>query len=90
MIMRLMGVTSIEQIKPEMVDTRNLKDHFASIPKDYLAESAYDPMQPRSHFSKIIFVLYEHNNLFILPYYSLDNLLILIDYSLYADTNQTH
>ena len=53
MIMRLMGVTSIEQIKPEMVDTRNLKDHFASIPKDYLAELAYDPMQPRSHFSKL-------------------------------------
>ncbi|KAG1046877.1 hypothetical protein G6F43_010655 [Rhizopus delemar] len=53
MVMRLMGVTSIEQIKPEMVDTRNLKDHFASIPKDYLAGSVYDPMRPISHFSKL-------------------------------------
>ncbi|CAO3686537.1 hypothetical protein G6F70_003853 [Rhizopus microsporus] len=53
MVMRLMGVTSIDQIKPEMVDIRNLQDHFVANPKDYLGSYAYDKMYPRTHFSKL-------------------------------------
>ncbi|KAI9475878.1 MAG: FMN-dependent dehydrogenase-domain-containing protein [Benjaminiella poitrasii] len=53
MVMRLMGVTSIADIKPEMVDIRNIKDHFVSNPIDYLASSAYERMQPRGHLSKL-------------------------------------
>jgi L-lactate dehydrogenase (cytochrome) len=53
MVMRLMGVTSIDQIKPDMVDIRNLKDHFGTSPEDYLASSAYERMKPRAHFSKL-------------------------------------
>lgn len=48
-----MGVTSIDQIKPEMVDIRNLKNRFASSSMDYLSGSSYDPMRPISHFSKL-------------------------------------
>lgn len=53
MVMRLMGVTSIDQIKPDMVDIRNLKDHFGPSPEDYLARSAYERMKPRAQFSKL-------------------------------------
>ncbi|KAI8344929.1 FMN-dependent dehydrogenase-domain-containing protein [Blakeslea trispora] len=53
MVMRLMGVTSIAEIKPSMVDIRNIKDHFVSNPTDYLASSAYEKMQPRGHLSKL-------------------------------------
>ncbi|KAI7905730.1 FMN-dependent dehydrogenase-domain-containing protein [Cokeromyces recurvatus] len=53
MVMRLMGVTSIADIKPEMVDIRNIKDHFVSNPIDYLANSAYERMQPRGYLSKL-------------------------------------
>ncbi|CAO3694702.1 unnamed protein product [Rhizopus stolonifer] len=53
MVMRLMGVTSIDQIKPEMVDIRNLNDHFASSAEDHLASSSYERMKPRAHFSKL-------------------------------------
>ncbi|CAO3695462.1 unnamed protein product [Rhizopus stolonifer] len=53
MVMRLMGVTSIDQIKPEMIDIRNLKNRFASSSMDYLSGSSYDPMRPISHFSKL-------------------------------------
>jgi L-lactate dehydrogenase (cytochrome) len=53
MVMRLMGVTRIQDIKPEMVDIRNIKDHFVSNPTDYLASAAYERMQPRGHSSKL-------------------------------------
>ncbi|CEP18022.1 hypothetical protein [Parasitella parasitica] len=52
MVMRLMGVTRIEDIKPEMVDIRNIKDHFVANPTDHLANSSYERMQPRGNLSK--------------------------------------
>ena len=53
MVMRLMGVTKIEDIKPEMVDIRNIKDHFVSNPTDHLFQSAYEKMRPRGDLSKL-------------------------------------
>lgn len=44
--MRLMGVTSLEQLQPAMLCTRNLSDHVTVVPKDYLATGAYDRMVP--------------------------------------------
>jgi L-lactate dehydrogenase (cytochrome) len=45
MVMRLMGVTRIDEIRPEMICTRNLPDHVV-VPKDYLAHDIYDRMMP--------------------------------------------
>ncbi|KAI8991531.1 FMN-dependent dehydrogenase-domain-containing protein [Mycotypha africana] len=53
MVMRLMGVTSIEEIKPEMVDIRNIKDHFVASPIDYLAHKSYEAIQPRGKLAKL-------------------------------------
>lgn len=53
MVMRLMGVTRIEDIKPEMVDIRNIKDHFVANPTDHLANASYERMQPRGNLSKL-------------------------------------
>jgi L-lactate dehydrogenase (cytochrome) len=53
MVMRLMGVTKIADIKPEMVDIRNIKDHFVANPVDSLAHAAYERMQPRGNLSKL-------------------------------------
>ncbi|KAI9255821.1 FMN-dependent dehydrogenase-domain-containing protein [Phascolomyces articulosus] len=53
MCMRLMGAPTIADIKPEMVDIRNLKDHFVSNPTDYLAKGAYEKMIPRGNLSKL-------------------------------------
>jgi L-lactate dehydrogenase (cytochrome) len=53
MVMRLMGVTRIQDITPEMVDIRNIKDHFVSNPIDHLANAAYERMQPRGYLSKL-------------------------------------
>ncbi|CAO3657466.1 unnamed protein product [Mucor hiemalis] len=53
MVMRLMGVTKIEDIKPEMVDIRNIKDHFVANPVDHLSNAAYERMQPRGYLSKL-------------------------------------
>lgn len=53
MTMRLMGVTKIEDIKPEMVDIRNIQNHFVSNPIDNLANLVYEKMQPRGHLSKL-------------------------------------
>lgn len=47
MVMRFMGVTKISDITPDMVDIRNIKDHFVSNPIDYLSQTAYERMQPR-------------------------------------------
>ncbi|KAI8140899.1 putative mitochondrial cytochrome b2 [Fennellomyces sp. T-0311] len=53
MCMRLMGAPTIADIKPEMVDIRNLKDHFVANPTDYLAKHAYEKMHPRGNLSKL-------------------------------------
>ena len=53
MCMRLMGAKTIEDITPDMVDIRNLKDHFVANPTDYLAKHAYEKMQPRGNLSKL-------------------------------------
>ncbi|KAI9281841.1 FMN-dependent dehydrogenase-domain-containing protein [Sporodiniella umbellata] len=53
MVMRLMGVTSVDQIKPEMVDISNLSERFATSAKDYLAIAAYERMKPRAQISKL-------------------------------------
>jgi L-lactate dehydrogenase (cytochrome) len=47
MVMRSMGVTKIADITPDMVDIRNIKDHFVANPTDYLSKIAYEKMQPR-------------------------------------------
>ncbi|KAG2224332.1 hypothetical protein INT45_012901 [Circinella minor] len=51
MNMRLMGAKSIKDIKADMVDTRNLKDHFVANPIDHLSHSAYERMVPRGLLS---------------------------------------
>ncbi|KAI9248255.1 FMN-dependent dehydrogenase-domain-containing protein [Phascolomyces articulosus] len=53
MCMQLMGVSSIEEIKSDMVDIRNLKDHFVANPVDYLAKKTYERMYPRGNISKL-------------------------------------
>ncbi|ORX56274.1 hypothetical protein DM01DRAFT_1303729 [Hesseltinella vesiculosa] len=47
MVMRLMGVRSLSEINRNMVDIRNIKDHFVANPTDYLAHHAYDQPVPR-------------------------------------------
>lgn len=44
MTMRLMGVTKISDIRPEMLCVDNLRDHISVVPKDYLAHATYDKM----------------------------------------------
>lgn len=47
--MRLMGAPTIADIKPEMVITKNLSDHFVPQPVNHLAQAAYHPLQtPRA------------------------------------------
>jgi len=46
MCMRLMGCARLEDIKPEMVLSRNLGDHFTPTPKDFLAGNVYQMMTP--------------------------------------------
>jgi L-lactate dehydrogenase (cytochrome) len=53
MVMRLAGARTIADIKPEMVDIRNIKDHFVSNPRDNLSHYAYEQMIPRGHNSKL-------------------------------------
>ncbi|KAI9257560.1 FMN-dependent dehydrogenase-domain-containing protein [Helicostylum pulchrum] len=47
MVMRFMGVTKISDITSDMVDIRNIKDHFVANPIDYLSQTSYERMQPR-------------------------------------------
>jgi L-lactate dehydrogenase (cytochrome) len=42
--MRLMGTPTLADIKPEMICTKNISDHFAASPKDYLSLDAYIPL----------------------------------------------
>lgn len=42
MNMRLIGATTVDQLTPDMIDTRGLSMHTASVPGDTLSLSAYD------------------------------------------------
>ena len=42
--MRLMGCTTLDDIKPEMVDAAALNDHTAGAPIDYLTHETYTPL----------------------------------------------
>lgn len=53
MVMRLMGTPTIADIKPEMVDIRNIKSHSGSFPSDHLALSVYDSMRTRAGAPKL-------------------------------------
>ncbi|GME23471.1 putative mitochondrial cytochrome protein [Neofusicoccum parvum] len=44
MNMRLIGCSSIDQLNPNLVDTRGLSMHNASIPSDTLSLNVYDPL----------------------------------------------
>ncbi|KAJ3030860.1 UNVERIFIED_CONTAM: hypothetical protein HDU68_007503 [Siphonaria sp. JEL0065] len=52
MVMGLMGVTSIDQISEDMVDSRNLGTHV-SVVKDHLHEGVYEPMKTPEFKSKL-------------------------------------
>ncbi|KAK3709853.1 hypothetical protein LTR37_010683 [Vermiconidia calcicola] len=45
MNMRLIGCTSVDQLTPDMVDTRALSMHTTGVPRDSLALSVYDPLK---------------------------------------------
>jgi L-lactate dehydrogenase (cytochrome) len=53
MVMRLMGTPTIADIKPEMVDARNIKSHAGSFPPDNLALSVYDSLRTRIGMPKL-------------------------------------
>lgn len=53
MHMRLMGTPTIADMKPEMVITTNLSDHFASSPADYLSQQIYEPLPLAARSSKL-------------------------------------
>ncbi|KAI8089873.1 FMN-dependent dehydrogenase-domain-containing protein [Halteromyces radiatus] len=53
MCMRLMGAPTIKHITRDMVDIRNLKDHFVQSPLDYLGHHAYEQMLPRGRINKL-------------------------------------
>lgn len=42
--MRLIGATKIEELGPDMIDTRGLSMHTATVPVDTLSRSVYDPL----------------------------------------------
>jgi len=46
--MRLMGTPTLADIKPSMVITRNISDHFAASPKDHLSLDTYLPLKVAS------------------------------------------
>ena len=43
--MRLMGVTSIDQLRPRMVDTKSLCEHSAPAPSDHYTLNNYVPLE---------------------------------------------
>ncbi|KAI9319125.1 FMN-dependent dehydrogenase-domain-containing protein [Dichotomocladium elegans] len=53
MNMRLIGAPTIADLKPEMMDIRNLKDHIVAHPIDHLATGVYERMHPRLNKSKL-------------------------------------
>jgi hypothetical protein len=42
--MRLMGVTSVDQLRPRMVDTKSLCEHSAPAPSDHYTLQNYTPL----------------------------------------------
>jgi L-lactate dehydrogenase (cytochrome) len=42
--MRLIGCTSVDQLNPSLIDTRNLGSHVTSVPRDSLGHTVYDPL----------------------------------------------
>merc|ERR1712013_576474 len=52
MHMRLMGTPTVADMVPEMVITRNVADHFAVVPTDYLTQQVYSPL-PLATSSKL-------------------------------------
>merc|ERR1712050_112938 len=44
MHMRLMGMPTVSDMEPDMVITRNVADHFAMMPTDYLTQQVYSPL----------------------------------------------
>ncbi|RYP91229.1 hypothetical protein DL770_002621 [Monosporascus sp. CRB-9-2] len=44
MNMRLIGCTSVDQLNPSLVDTRNLSSHITGVPADNLGRTVYDPL----------------------------------------------
>merc|ERR1712078_302083 len=44
MHMRLMGTPTVKDMKPDMVITRNVADHFSPAPTDFLSEQVYSPL----------------------------------------------
>jgi L-lactate dehydrogenase (cytochrome) len=54
MNMRLLGCTSIDQLGPELLDTRSLFNHGNGVPKDSLTSGAYERLQaPAQRGSKL-------------------------------------
>ncbi|KAI8342531.1 FMN-dependent dehydrogenase-domain-containing protein [Chlamydoabsidia padenii] len=53
MCMRLMGTPTIGHITRNMVNIRNLKDHFVQSPLDYLGRHTYEEMLPRGRINKL-------------------------------------
>jgi L-lactate dehydrogenase (cytochrome) len=52
MTMRLMGTPTVQDIRSDMVITRNLADHAALVP-DSLSNSVYQPLVPQSAFARL-------------------------------------
>merc|ERR1712216_839006 len=44
MHMRLMGTPTVKDMKPDLVITRNVADHFTVSPSDYLSSQVYSPL----------------------------------------------
>lgn len=53
MNMRLLGVTSVDQLNESFVDIRSLNSHPAIVPSDSLTQAVYEPMGPPSFKGKL-------------------------------------
>lgn len=53
MNMRLIGCTSIDQLNPSLVDTRNLGSHVTPVPRDNLGHTVYDALATPAFKSKL-------------------------------------
>ncbi|OAA68405.1 mitochondrial fmn-dependent dehydrogenase [Niveomyces insectorum RCEF 264] len=53
MDMRLLGTPAIKDLGPDLVDTRSLSSHPNGVPKDFLSDGAYDPLQMPAQKSKL-------------------------------------
>merc|ERR1712187_266769 len=53
MHMRLMGTPTIADMKPSMVITKNLPDHFVPVPTDHLSRGTYEPLRTSTELSRL-------------------------------------